>query len=252
MEPGPILDVLQAGATDAAGSLGVTGASLAKLVLAGLLGGLVGVEREVSGHPAGMRTHILVCGGSALVMAVSVAMVNVPWQAAAGSDASIVVSVDPGRIAYGVMTGVGFLGAGAILRRGSRIHGLTTAAGVWATAAIGLAAGLGQYVLAVGATLGLLTTLTMLNVIENRLPRWHRRRIRVTVERSADVAERFETLIRSVGRARVGGVRIEPPPGKDNGKLSLEIRVIYFGRRWWQQARTTLMATDWLRVEQMT
>ncbi len=104
-----------------------------RILVAAALGGLVGFEREYRGQPAGFRTHILVAVGAALFTLAGVA--------AAGSSGN----VDPTRVAAQVVTGIGFLGAGAIIQQGISIHGLTTAATLWVVAAIGTAAGLGYY-----------------------------------------------------------------------------------------------------------
>jgi putative Mg2+ transporter-C (MgtC) family protein len=114
-----------------------------RLVVAVLLGGAIGYEREVGGKPAGLRTHALVCLGATLFMLVSVRSPDF----FPGSG-----PVDPGRIAAQVVTGVGFLGAGTILRAGGSVRGLTTAASIWAVAAIGLAVGVGYYITAVFST----------------------------------------------------------------------------------------------------
>lgn len=108
-----------------------------RLVLAMILGALVGLEREMHDRPAGLRTHMLVCIGAALFAIISLSV----------GDA------DPARIAAGVVTGIGFLGAGAIFRSKDHIKGLTTAADLWVVAAIGLAAGVGEYMLALIAAL---------------------------------------------------------------------------------------------------
>ncbi len=107
---------------------------IARLVLATFLGGLIGLEREIHGKVAGLRTHALVSIGAALIMLVSIDI----YEAYRG-----VVSVDPSRIAAQVVSGIGFLGAGAIIRFPSGITGLTTAASLWVVAAIGLACGAG-------------------------------------------------------------------------------------------------------------
>lgn len=114
-----------------------------RLALALLLSGLIGFEREAGGKPAGMRTHMLVCMGSTLFMLISM---NAPGFFPGAS------TVDPGRIAAQVVTGVGFLGAGTIIRAGGSVRGLTTAASIWAVSAIGLAVGVGYYMAAVVAT----------------------------------------------------------------------------------------------------
>lgn len=117
-----------------------------KLASATLLGALIGLEREVHGKEAGFRTYSIVCLGSALVMIVSVQVFEIY------KDAT--TAVDPSRIAAQVVSGVGFLGAGAIIRFHQGVKGLTTAAGVWVAAGIGLACGLGQY-FAASVTTGL-------------------------------------------------------------------------------------------------
>src|SRR5688572_755874 len=125
----------------------VTGAELelfGKVLVAGLLGFLVGLERERMGSPAGDRTFSLVAIGSALFTILSFDV----FGAGSGND--------PGRVAANVLTGVGFLGGGMILKEGGTVRGLTTAAGIWAIAAVGMAVGAERYVLA-----GLSTVLIM-------------------------------------------------------------------------------------------
>jgi len=121
-----------------------------RLLLAGGLGSVLGLERELRRSPAGLRTHILIALGAALFTLVSI-------QIAGGT---------PDRIAAQVVTGVGFLGGGAILRSGKSIHGLTTAATIWVTAAIGMAAGAGQFAVATAATVVTLFVLAVLPPIE--------------------------------------------------------------------------------------
>ncbi len=108
-----------------------------KLFLAGILGGLIGYERQSSHRPAGLRTHILVCIGSALVMVTSEYIFE--------TYRHITTTMDPARLGAQVISGIGFLGAGTILRDGSTIKGLTTAAGLWAVSCIGIAIGAGFY-----------------------------------------------------------------------------------------------------------
>ncbi|MBX5464694.1 MAG: MgtC/SapB family protein [Clostridia bacterium] len=132
------------------------------LLEATALGGLVGLEREVRGKQAGLRTHVLVALGAALFMEVS---------KYAFSDIVVRSSVvlDPSRVAAQVASGIGFLGAGLIVVRGGSVQGLTTAAGVWMTAAVGLAAGAGLHLLALFATLLGLGTDFALRSFEARL-----------------------------------------------------------------------------------
>ncbi|MCK9525687.1 MAG: MgtC/SapB family protein [Limnochordia bacterium] len=126
-----------------------------RLILALVLGGLIGLERESMGRPAGFRTHILVSVGSALIMIMS-----------AYAFAESLLDYDPGRIAAQVVSGIGFLGAGTIMREGANVRGLTTAASLWTVAGIGLAVGSGFYFAAVLATLLVVLTLVVLNQLE--------------------------------------------------------------------------------------
>jgi len=119
-----------------------------RLLLATALGAIVGFQRERAGKPAGLRTHILICVGAALFTVVSTYGFN--------------EGTDPSRVAAAVVVGIGFLGAGSIIRRGEGIvEGLTTAATIWILAAVGLAAGSGQYLLAAITTVIILIVLTL-------------------------------------------------------------------------------------------
>jgi putative Mg2+ transporter-C (MgtC) family protein len=158
---------------DAAAALGWPGEAMLRLLLAAAAGALVGLEREVRGRQAGFRTNLLVALGSALVMLVSIQMARIGWR----PPAPLNITVDPARIAYGVMTGIGFLGAGAILKHGGWVRGLTTAAAMWCVAAIGLASGLGMYLLAIFATLVVLAALWVLTRCERLLPQHHVKRV---------------------------------------------------------------------------
>lgn len=133
---------------------------LVRLLLATVLSGLIGFERESRGRAAGLRTHILVCVGSALFMLTSIYMFDIYRGVAA---------VDPTRIAAQVITGVGFLGAGTILRSGATVKGLTTAASLWAVAGIGLAVGCGFYSAAVITTILVGVTLVVFSKMETAL-----------------------------------------------------------------------------------
>jgi putative Mg2+ transporter-C (MgtC) family protein len=133
--------------------------TLIPLLLAALLGGTVGFERESTGRPAGLRTHILVCVGSALTMLVSMEMYRMTLG---------IVNADPGRIAAQVISGIGFLGAGTIMREGANIRGLTTAASLWVVAAVGLAVGAQLYMPAVLSVIIILVTLRTLSELEKR------------------------------------------------------------------------------------
>ena len=129
----------------------------ARLILAILLGGIIGLERETINKPAGFRTHILVCLGSAIIMLVSLYIF---------SKYHGITNVEPGRIPAQVIRGIGFLGAGTIIIEGATVKGLTTAASLWAVSAIGLAVGVGFYYGAVVSTFLILLTLIAFNKLE--------------------------------------------------------------------------------------
>jgi putative Mg2+ transporter-C (MgtC) family protein len=134
---------------------------LSRLVLAALLGSVIGFERERLSWAAGLRTHMLVCVGSSLIMLVSAfGFADVLGQKN--------VVLDPSRIAAQVVSGIGFLGAGSILLRGEIVRGLTTAASLWSVAGIGLAVGGGMYTASVGATIIILIILAGVKPLERR------------------------------------------------------------------------------------
>jgi putative Mg2+ transporter-C (MgtC) family protein len=127
-----------------------------RLIVAAILGALVGLEREVHDHPAGMRTHLLVAVGAATFTVLSIEAFKAP-------------GADPARIAAQIVTGIGFLGAGAILKGNGDVRGLTTAASLWAVAAVGMAAGAAAWGVAVAASIIVLVSLWPLHVLERRL-----------------------------------------------------------------------------------
>lgn len=129
-----------------------------RLLVAGILGGLIGLERESLNKAAGFRTHTLVCIGSCLIM---ITGIELHTQYGALSD--------PGRLAAQVVSGMGFLGAGTIMRSGFGIRGLTTAASLWVTAAIGLAIGAGRYTTAILTTVIVFVVLVYLSKLEERV-----------------------------------------------------------------------------------
>lgn len=137
---------------------------LARLLAALAAGALIGYERSFHGRPAGFRTHALVCTASSLLMLVTV------YEAHWMRQATGLVQIDPTRMAQGIMTGIGFLGAGVIIKEGLTVRGLTTAASIWITAAIGILAGIGFYfplAISVVLTLGVLS---LFRWIEVRMP----------------------------------------------------------------------------------
>jgi putative Mg2+ transporter-C (MgtC) family protein len=131
---------------------------LARLMLAAVLGGAIGAERELNDQPAGLRTHMLLTTGACLFTLISA------YGFGRGSD--------PSRLAAQIVTGIGFLGGGAIVRDGLTVKGVTTAASIWATASVGVAIGAGSYVLGVGGAVLVVGTLFGLRSADNVLRRW--------------------------------------------------------------------------------
>lgn len=148
---------------------------LFRLLLGALLGGIIGFEREIHGRPAGFRTQLLVSVSAVLLM-----IVSEHYHYLAVMDPSY-VRVDPGRIAQGAITGVGFLGAGVILKTGLNIQGLTTAACLWIVSAIGIAIGAGLYAAAVSAFFITFLALWGLRLIEPIIPSLRHRYVSITL-----------------------------------------------------------------------
>ena len=138
---------------------------LARIFGALAIGGLIGAERSFHGRPAGFRTHALVCTASALLMLVTVYQSH--WMTELAMEA---IRTDPTRMAQGIMTGIGFLGAGVIFKEGLTVRGLTTAASIWMTASIGILVGIGFWMPALVGTAATLAVLGLFRVVENRLP----------------------------------------------------------------------------------
>jgi putative Mg2+ transporter-C (MgtC) family protein len=151
---------------------------VSRLVLAAALGSVIGFERERLSWAAGLRTHMLVCVGSALIMIVSA----YGFAAVLGEH----VVLDPSRMAAQVVSGIGFLGAGSILLRGEIVRGLTTAASLWSVAAIGLAVGGGLYTASIASTVIILIILAGIKPLERRfITARQRRQLTMLVERGA-------------------------------------------------------------------
>jgi putative Mg2+ transporter-C (MgtC) family protein len=179
---------------------------LGRLLMAAVLGGAVGLEREISGKPAGLRTNLLICVGAALLMELSIgvaALANVE-NVALGSP----FRADPARIAAQIVSGIGFLGAGTIIQARGNVMGLTTAATIWVVAAIGMAVGAQAYVESVGATVLVLISLAALSRMELAVvKRWGNRRYIVVMDPDPDVWEEVEKSFRAAGlRVRAGSI----------------------------------------------
>jgi putative Mg2+ transporter-C (MgtC) family protein len=188
-------------------ALDCTGESLLRLALAAALGGVIGLEREASGKPAGFRTNLLICLGAALVTELSITIaqdVTLP-----GGFRS-----DPGRLAAQIVSGIGFLGAGTIIQARGSVVGLTTAATLWVVATIGMAVGAGAYVQAIVATLVVMLALGILGRFEDHLLPYHfqERLLRVTLRPEDDLVDGVEKYLTDRGYA----VRIQEIERRDD------------------------------------
>jgi putative Mg2+ transporter-C (MgtC) family protein len=208
---------------------------LGRLALAVLLGGIVGVERELSGKPAGLRTNILICLGSALLMDLSI---NI------GLVAGDARTADPARIAAQVVTGVGFLGAGTIMQARGEVVGLTTAATIWVVAAIGLAVGAGRRAEAVAAALLVTLVLTALGWLE----RWmlsFRRVVNGTIRLRRDA--RFEEISPIFRAARIS-IQAKKVTEEEEG-LSYRLQLVGPSRQYDRLAEELMHRPEVISVE---
>lgn len=182
---------------DAVNSIEVTTlSSVYKLFLSLVLGSVVGYERKQKGQPAGLRTFALIAMGSTLAMILSI---YVPQEYLGLKNG------DPGRIAAQVVTGIGFLGAGAIIQMKGSVRGLTTAAGIWMVAAIGMAVGVGMYVIAVIATVFIMLILRWLDKFEHRVNIGTE--LRTLTIRVADIVNNLNEYREVLGRHHISVMR---------------------------------------------
>jgi putative Mg2+ transporter-C (MgtC) family protein len=158
-----------------------------KISLSALLAGAIGAEREWTGKWAGLRTHMLMAVGATLLTHLSV-------QAGPGGAGTGTGTWDGGRIAAQIVTGVGFIGGGTILQSRGAVHGLTTAAGLWVAAAIGIAIGFSDYVAGIVTTVALLIILTALRPLERLLVRGHLRTVVLQLEKGQKVSQVMECI----------------------------------------------------------
>jgi len=189
-----------------------------RMLIAALLGAAIGFEREIHEHPAGMRTHLLVALGSAIFTELSIFGFGASSGGAGGAP------VDPSRIAAQIVSGIGFLGAGAILKYGTSIRGLTTAASLWATAAVGMAVGAGAWIVAVVGAAIVVFSLWPLNVVIARLRPQGTRQLRLRLH-----AGRLEVLgdvTRQLAarRVEIGEINTQRY-GKGNYEIELQLRL---------------------------
>lgn len=185
-----------------------------RIILSCVLGGLIGLERESLNKSAGFRTHILVCVGSALVMIVSMEMYTM-YHAK--------IALDPGRIAAQVVSGIGFLGAGTIMREGATVKGLTTAATLWVVAGVGLAVGAGLYFPALVATGVIFLTLIYLGKVEKLMTgHTHVSVLVVTAENRPGQLGRVGAFL---GEMEILILNIQMKQMKDDHKVMFEIDI---------------------------
>ena len=192
---------------------------LLRLSVAAVLGGAIGMERELRERQAGLRTHLVVCVGSALFTLVSAYGFH-EFLVSGGS----LVRTDPTRIAAQIVTGIGFLGAGAIIRQGLSVKGLTTAATLWLVAAIGMASGAGYYSAALFATAGALLTLGPLRIVAYRVVRRYRAevdRLLVEIPAGGSPGAVLEALERRGGRV----VSLEIAQEGDRRSIAVDVEL---------------------------
>lgn len=186
-----------------------------RLLLAAALGGLIGLERESLNKSAGFRTHTLVCLGSCLIMITSIEMHTVFGSPQIG---------DPARLAAQVVSGIGFLGAGTIIRSGFGVKGLTTAASLWVVAGIGLAAGAGRFFTSIATTAIVFLVLVYLPRLENLLKSSHRnlKKIEVIIEDRPGQLGRVSTAL---GEKNINISKVELSEPLPDNKLLLTVLV---------------------------
>jgi len=193
-----------------------------RILLSGLLGALVGLEREIHGCAAGLRTHILVSIGSALFMISSIFM---------SIGYSHLGQVDPSRIAAGIVTGIGFLGAGAIIRYGWSIRGLTTAASIWTVAAIGMAVGAGLYTPAAVTTIVVVVVLFLSRIEEFMESRMQSSTLAVAVNLDKKTGlDEVKSIIEVYG-GRIKKISSEEASGGKSRRFLFDVLVYYSAHR---------------------
>jgi putative Mg2+ transporter-C (MgtC) family protein len=170
------------------------------MVGASIAGALIGAEREFRASPAGFRTHILVSLSSGLLMLAAVHQVR--WLTDTPSD---IIRIDPVRMAHGVLTGIGFLCGGVIFKEGVTVRGLTTAASLWTTSALGILFGVGFYTLAIGATIATLLVLAAADLTERLLPQRRYSQLKVRYLRiSRETPDTLTALLAAHGIRHLG------------------------------------------------
>ena len=181
-------------------------AIIIRLVAAAVLGSLIGFERSYHGRPAGLRTHALVCTASSLLMLFTVFQLEL-----LESMPTETIRIDPTRMGQGIMTGIGFLGAGVVLKERLTIRGLTTATSIWMVAAIGIIVGMGFFSAAALATIMTLLILTVFGSFERKFPTYTFSRLVVRCEREKIIArdDLIETVKKNDFKASVPSYHLE-------------------------------------------
>lgn len=187
-----------------------------RICIAAFLGGILGLERDIHGRPAGLRTHLLVSLGAAVFMMLS------PFVAGMKPE----IPGDPGRIAAQIVSGIGFLGAGAIIKEGVSIRGLTTAASLWVAAAIGMTTGVGSYLGAIVVSGLALITLELLPHVETIFKKHSYRVLELTTSLEADVSDILEV----VKNQKIHVVRFDLDRDYENETLKTTLLIRLFQR----------------------
>jgi len=207
-----------------------------RLVFAAVLSGMIGFEREFHGRAAGFRTHILLCIGSTLVMLTSMHIFDVYYGK---------VAVDPARIAAGVVTGIGFLGAGTIMHSRSAVRGLTTAASLWVVAALGLAVGSGMYFGAVVTTILTVITLYLFSRVEHVMIRkdWYK----TIVIETKDGIDQLKAIREILEEGKVAITDFEVDKARDGASMELKLGLKLYSPRYSDQILADIGNLDGVR-----
>ena len=188
-----------------------------RLGLSAVLGMVIGFDRERQNQPAGLRTHTILAIGSCLAMTISINLA-IQYQPIANGD--------PSRLAAQVVSGIGFLGAGAILRYGTNVKGLTTATSLWTVAIVGLAVGAGHYFAALATTLFLLAVLVLLNILEKKLIRGYTTvNLQVTAKNNPKLVEDLQSALLEL-KKKIISTGIERNLDSDSTTVTLVVKAI--------------------------
>lgn len=206
------------------------------LTVALIVGSLIGIERTYSGRPAGFRTHALVCVASALLMLVTT--YQHLWLHTLPTET---IRTDPTRMAQGIMTGIGFLGAGVIFKEGLTVRGLTTAASIWATAAIGTLIGIGFYYPGLLATALTLGTLSLFRLFELRMPTRHFARGTLRFDKDKIMPE--QSVRELLDRHRFSIARMNYYLGNSGNSFEYQMVIKTIDRKNLERLSKTLLAT---------